>query len=243
MNFKNQFNWKKTGAMMILGVAAFVLVSYLSFTGFRNFLLNNLEDQLAEDLKDQEAVNDPLDDEVKTPDIPEDDSKVSVSTEPEEVKDETIEDEPKEEEQVADLDLATMIKPTFGTVYKPFADEELLYSKTLDAWITHMGIDIMADLETPVYAALKGTVSFVGDRDDTGYTVVIDHGSGIYTLYGNLKAEEVIKMGMQVEQGAEVGKVGETSLFESLDPPHLHFALMEGERYIDPTLYLDFSIE
>lgn len=95
----------------------------------------------------------------------------------------------------------------------------------------HQGIDIGAEVGTPVAAAAAGTVLRVGE-DPGGYGLVvdIDHGGGWVTRYAHLQRVHVVE-GAQVLQGdviAEVGPAGDA------DATHLHFEMLFQERQVDP---------
>ncbi|MBD2745045.1 M23 family metallopeptidase [Coleofasciculus sp. FACHB-1120] len=87
----------------------------------------------------------------------------------------------------------------------------------------HSGIDLLAEVGTPVLAVDKGTVAFIGDRGDSGNLVVINHPGGRQTRYAHLATIDV-SLGEQVNQGDVLGTVGTTGL-PDVDKPHLHFEL------------------
>lgn len=135
--------------------------------------------------------------------------------------------------------MATMAMPAMGKVTTEFAMETLVYSKTLEQWNSHNGIDISADIGTSVKAAMDGTVADVISNDPKlGVVVIIDHGGDIKTLYGNLKSDKLIKKGDQVKKGQVIGAVGRTAPYEIEDPPHLHFEVLKDGKNIDPQQYL-----
>ena len=135
--------------------------------------------------------------------------------------------------------LATMAMPTMGKVITAFAMDTLVYSKTLEQWNAHPGIDIAADLGTQVKSAMKGTVAEVRSNDPRlGVVVILDHGGGIQTLYGNLQSDKLVKKGDTVEKGQVIGAVGKTAPFEIEDPPHLHLEVIKDGKNIDPEQYL-----
>ena len=55
----------------------------------------------------------------------------------------------------------SFIAPVSGEIIKDFASDTLVYSKTLDEWTTHYGIDIRADKMTVVAASEAGTVESI----------------------------------------------------------------------------------
>ncbi len=101
----------------------------------------------------------------------------------------------------------------------------------------HQGIDIWneRELNSPIAAALPGTVSFAGwSNSGYGRLVIIDHGNGIQTYYAHLNRVNV-KEQQRVRQGDVVGYMGNTG--NSLGV-HLHFELRLKEHPINPLPYL-----
>lgn len=135
--------------------------------------------------------------------------------------------------------LTTMTVPTLGKVTTAFAQDKLVYSKTLEQWSTHNGIDIATELGKPVKAVMDGKIEEVKTNDHKlGVVVVIDHGAGIKTVYGNLSSDNLVKKGKSVVKGQIIGAVGNTAPYEIEEPPHLHFELMENGKQVDPYKYL-----
>jgi murein DD-endopeptidase MepM/ murein hydrolase activator NlpD len=85
----------------------------------------------------------------------------------------------------------------------------------------HLGYDLSVTKNYPVEAANSGTVAFTGDLGIYGNTVIIDHGLGLFTLYGHLSAIDV-KEGETVGKRQILGKTGETGLAAG---DHLHFGV------------------
>jgi len=85
----------------------------------------------------------------------------------------------------------------------------------------HNGIDFKADYGSDVKAVYGGTVVFAKWFKSYGNLVIIDHFGGYFTLYAHL-SEIFVSQGALVEEGAVIGKVGDTG---SLKGPILYFEL------------------
>lgn len=134
--------------------------------------------------------------------------------------------------------METMVVPVFGTAYTEFSDEALIYSKTLDQWSTHTGLDIKAEEGSPVRAAMDGVVEELVNDPQLGLTIVINHGSETYTKYSNLSTLDLVTLNQNVKKGDVISGVGKTALYEIADDPHLHFEVIKEGNNIDPKKYL-----
>jgi murein DD-endopeptidase MepM/ murein hydrolase activator NlpD len=85
----------------------------------------------------------------------------------------------------------------------------------------HLGYDLSVTQHYPIEAANSGTVAFAGDLGIYGNCVMIDHGLGLFTLYGHLSSIEV-KVGDEVKAKQVLGKSGQTGLAAG---DHLHFGV------------------
>ena len=128
--------------------------------------------------------------------------------------------------------------PVSGEIITDFASDTLVYSKTLDEWTTHYGIDIRADKMTVVQASESGTVESIKNDPRFGLTIIVVHPNGYKTIYSNLLSSEFVKEGDVVEKGQTIGTVGESASFEVSDDPHLHFEIIKDGEYLNPTIYL-----
>ena len=128
--------------------------------------------------------------------------------------------------------------PVEGDILREYAKDSLVYSTTLDEWITHTGIDIVAEKTTVVKASAEGTVKSIKNDPRYGLTVVIEHANGFSSVYSNLLTAEFVEEGEQVKQGQTIGTVGNTATFEIADESHLHFEILKDSNSVDPELYL-----
>lgn len=129
--------------------------------------------------------------------------------------------------------------PVEGEIVKDFAQDNLIYSNTLEEWTTHTGIDIKADKTTVVKSAEAGMVKTIKNDPRYGLTIVIEHENGFQTVYSNLLTSEFVVEGENVEKGQSLGTVGNTAAFEIADEPHIHFEILKDSVQVDPKLYLE----
>lgn len=128
--------------------------------------------------------------------------------------------------------------PLEGKITKGYSITEPIYSKTLDQFVIHSGIDIEAPVDTQVLAAGDGTITKVYNDDKLGITVEISHGNGVVTRYCNLSTTKMIGEGDVVKKGQPISGVGSSALFESLEAPHLHFEVLKDGVAVDPSNYI-----
>lgn len=98
----------------------------------------------------------------------------------------------------------------------------------------HSGMDIGVDYGTPIYAADSGTVIYSGWLGGYGYAVMIDHGSGLVTLYGHNQALNVYE-GQYVTKGTCIAYAGSTGYSTG---PHCHFEVRLHGEVTEPLNYL-----
>jgi len=129
------------------------------------------------------------------------------------------------------------VMPVKGKIQTDYAMDRLLYSKTLDEWRTHSGIDISAPRGDVVKAAADGYIKEIKNDPCYGITITIDHENGYKTIYSNL-ASSMVSTNQKVKAGDAISSVGNTAIFECMDPPHLHFEVYRNDKLVDPKTVL-----
>ncbi len=117
-----------------------------------------------------------------------------------------------------------------------FSVDKLVYSKTLNQWRTHNGVDIMGEKGAEVVAIESGTVSGVEVTTLEGTVVTVDHGEGLVAVYKGLENVELQK-GDTVASGQKIGEIG-TMMTESLEGYHLHLEMTLNGKLVNPMDYL-----
>jgi murein DD-endopeptidase MepM/ murein hydrolase activator NlpD len=129
------------------------------------------------------------------------------------------------------LDNTPSICPTSGYLSRGFGNQEDPFTGRIQP---HLGIDLAADIGTPVYAAADGKVSSVERDPGLGKMIMISHLSGYTTVYGHLSLIKVIK-GQPVKRGQLIGAVGNTGYCTG---PHLHYEVRFRGQPKNPLNYI-----
>lgn len=120
--------------------------------------------------------------------------------------------------------------PVSGRVTAPFG-------RAVDARtgvsVARNGIDVGVPPDTPVRAVLDGTVVFAAPFTGFGALVILDHGDGVFSLYGYL-AELTVVEGARAPVGATVGYSGRNPAGADA----LYFELRVDGRPVDPVQWL-----
>ena len=101
----------------------------------------------------------------------------------------------------------------------------------------HSGVDLAAPLGTPIVAARSGTVEVASYDDSSGYYVCIDHLDNYETRYMHMQ-KYIVAPGQFVVAGQIIGYCGETGVATG---PHLHFAVYQNGKAVNPAEYVDIK--
>ena len=98
----------------------------------------------------------------------------------------------------------------------------------------HNGVDFAAPKGTPILAAYTGKVVAAAYNSTMGNYVMIDHGSGLYTIYMHA-SKLYVSTGKTVKKGETIAAVGTTGRSTG---NHLHFGVRLNGDYVSPWNYL-----
>jgi len=107
----------------------------------------------------------------------------------------------------------------------------------------HGGVDLITlnpktkNYKRPVRAINSGRIALIAKNFSTeGNMVIIDHGSGIFSVYMHLFNFNAVKVGEQIKKGDVIGISGQSG---RVGGPHLHFAVKVSNSYVDPFGFIE----
>ena len=86
-----------------------------------------------------------------------------------------------------------------------------------------------------IYASLDGKVVFAEENGIYGINILIDHGYGIYSLYGHCSSK-LVAQGDEVKAGEIIAKTGTSGLALG---DHLHFGILIQGVEVRPEQFQD----
>ena len=124
--------------------------------------------------------------------------------------------------------------PISGEIGLNYATEKLIYSNTLEEWITHNGVDIIGEEAEPVKAIESGVVESVKMDPRYGNTIIIKHDGEYSSIYSNLSTTDLVYVGKKVEKGEIISGIGAGFGFESKEEPHVHLTILKNGESVNP---------
>lgn len=125
----------------------------------------------------------------------------------------------------------------YGVFYDPIeikaitADFGVVRTTQKKGRYVHHGIDVTNAPRSVVWAPQDGIIIIKDRYEDTGNTVVIDHGCGVFTLLCHLDSFAAINVGEAVKKGEPIGKIGMTGYANGY---HLHWEMRINNIPVDP---------
>jgi murein DD-endopeptidase MepM/ murein hydrolase activator NlpD len=117
--------------------------------------------------------------------------------------------------------------PMSSDITSPFGNKRVFNGKLKSF---HNGVDFRARTPSPVFAANSGIVKLAENLFYSGNAVVIDHGTGIFTIYAHLSRIDVTP-GQHIEKGQRLGLTGATG---RVSGPHLHWGVKVNGIAVNP---------
>jgi murein DD-endopeptidase MepM/ murein hydrolase activator NlpD len=99
----------------------------------------------------------------------------------------------------------------------------------------HVGVDLASTANAPIEAANNGIVVFAGPLGIFGNAILIDHGMGLFSLYGHMSAISTT-VGKAVKKEDVLGRSGISGLAGG---DHLHFSILVGGQFVNPQEWWD----
>lgn len=112
---------------------------------------------------------------------------------------------------------------------------DYVYNRKIVGSSVHTGVDLASNAQAPIEAANSGIVVFTGTLGIYGNTVIIDHGLGLFSLYGHLSVINA-SVGKSVAKSEKIGSSGMSGLAGG---DHLHFSILAGGQFVNPQEWWD----
>ncbi len=125
-----------------------------------------------------------------------------------------------------------------GAKVASYGDHRFYYYKTKDNVVSesyHVGYDLASTKMANIKASNPGTVVFTDENGIYGNMPMIDHGLGLYSLYGHC-SQVLVKVGDEVNAGDVIAKTGKTGLALG---DHLHFGMVIQGIEVRPVEWFD----
>ncbi len=137
----------------------------------------------------------------------------------------------QQDRKTADRDRSRLPWPLDGPVLTRFGMQRHPQFGTM---VYRRGIEIQAHEGESVRAVRDGQVAYADWYKGYGKLMILDHGNGFYTLYGNLSRLDLNK-GAQRCRGQVIGLAGDTG---SLKGSKLYFEIRRNGEAQDPLVWL-----
>lgn len=130
-----------------------------------------------------------------------------------------------------------------GYILKGFDIDMPVYSLTMNDYRVHSGLDIIADLGSAVRTIAEGEIMNIYCDPMMGNCISVKHANGYVSYYMGLSEEvcDGIEEGAPVYCGQVLSSVGDSTLIEIAEEPHLHLEVKKDGKYVDPTEFVSYK--
>ena len=133
-----------------------------------------------------------------------------------------------------ELGLSETAVPVNGPVTSTFGYRD---SPVNGKYEFHLALDIGAEEGTEIGAFADGVVRYIGESDEFGQYLMIDHANNVSSFYAHC-SKLLVHKGDAVSCGQTVALVGQTG---NATGPHLHLTIEKDNIRLDPAYYVDPS--
>ncbi|WP_028547684.1 M23 family metallopeptidase [Paenibacillus sp. UNC451MF] len=130
----------------------------------------------------------------------------------------------QEEAQKVDFVSKHYFTPVKGKIIAPFETSRL-------------GVTVETKSDMPVAAMDTGLVVYVGNKEETGYTIIIRHTNGLQSVYGWIEQGKV-ELNDWIKGGETIGTVSKNS---SKQAGYLYFAVSKDNKFVNPADVVQFE--
>jgi len=123
--------------------------------------------------------------------------------------------------------------PLSGRVITQFGKQ---HDPTFDVTIENSGVELETESGAQVKAAGSGEVAFTGSVSGYGNVLILQHGTGLFSVYGKLDSF-LVKTGRKVSKGDVVGRLPQSLSGKSV----LYFELRAGGAAVNPASVISFN--
>lgn len=127
------------------------------------------------------------------------------------------------------------------TLIKPYS-EGLIYSKTMNDYRSHLGIDLTSNTNNEVCAVMDGKIANIYDDYLMGKCLTIENSEGLVTYKSLATIVPTLSKDTVVTAGQVLGTYGTSAIIEQADGAHLHLDVQVENRFIDPVTCFPDSI-
>ena len=212
----------------IFYLSLFICICLVALGGiiFTNKNLNKL-------VSNNDAVN--KDNEINL--VKDKDDSVPTSTESKQNL-EKAKEENKQQTQKTETKSESKLNYIGTEVLREYSADMPSYSKTLDVWEIHKGLDIAAKDGDKIRSILDGTVKSVYSDERYGTSIELSYADNITVIYSGIKENVSLEKGDTVKEGEVIGYIGQPTKYYSKEGSNLYFAMKKDGEPVDPIAYL-----
>lgn len=107
-----------------------------------------------------------------------------------------------------------------------------------DSYHRHFGVDIAQHSDASIFTVLPGIVVDCNYTIENGFSIIIQHSSGIISIYKHC-GKVLVKCGQKLRQGEQIAIYGNTG--DNSTGPHLHFELWQNGEPLNPNDFIEFK--